>query len=192
MVDTIFQPSKVSPLDGMVPPVGGVSLREKPYVGKLNLRGNAESGDFTGIVASVLGGDLPIQPNTVVVYGGITIFWLGPDEWLVHTPEDGQDDLIGRLRATLGDTFSAVTDVTDYFVVIEMRGADCRDVLARGCSLDMHPRNFGAGQCAQSHFSHATVLLHQINDTDFDVQVRWTYAQYLWGYLRKAVENVAA
>ena len=116
----------------------------------------------------------------------------GADEWLIHTPEDGQGDLVERLRAALGDTYSAVTDVSDYFVVIEMRGPDCRDVLARGCSLDFHPRSFQADQCAQSHFSHANVLIHQINDTDFDVQVRWTYAQYLWGFLAEAVENMAA
>ena len=192
MVNTTFDVSKISPLDGMVPPVGGVSLREKSYVGKINLRGNVESGDFGHIVESVLGGFVPTTPNAVFHYGDLTIFGLGPDEWLIHTPEGGQGDLIDRLRAALGDTHSAVTDVSDYFVVIEMRGTDCRDVLARGCSLDFHPRSFVADQCAQSHFSHANVLIHQINDTDFDVQVRWTYAQYLWGFLAEAVENMAA
>jgi sarcosine oxidase, subunit gamma len=192
VVNSASQIVKISPLDGLVSPTGGVSLREKPFVGKVNLRGDVETGDFGSIVESVLGGFVPTTPNTVVTSRDFTIFWLGPDEWLIHTPEDGQGDLIARLRAALGDIHSAVTDVSDYFVVIEMRGRHCRDVLARGCSLDLHPRSFGAGGCAQTHFSHANVLLHQINDTDFDIQVRWTYAQYLWGYLSEAASNVAA
>ena len=192
MVKQTFSPKKVSPLDGMTSPaIGDVTLRERRFVGKVNLRG-AASSDFAGIVSGVLGGDLPTTPNTAVSYGDFSIFWLGPDEWLVHTPEDGQGDLVDRLRAALGEVHSAVTDVTDYFVVIEMQGPGCRDALARGCSLDLHPSKFGPGQCAQSHFSHANVLIHQITGTDFDVQVRWTYAQYLWRYLAEAAENLAA
>ena len=74
MVSTTFDVSKTSPLDGMVPPVGRVSLREKSYVGKINLRA---AGEAMIIAASVLGGDLPVRPNTVVHYGDLTIFWLG-------------------------------------------------------------------------------------------------------------------
>lgn len=193
MVDTVFTPKKISPLDGMVAPANGdVSLRERRFVGKVNLRGDAHGGPFAGIVRGVLGVGLPTAPNTTVSHGDFTVFWLGPDEWLIHTPEDGQGDLVERLRAALGAVHSAVTDVTDYYVVIELRGAACRDVMARGCALDLHPRSFRTGHCAQSHFSRASVLIHRVSDTGMDVQVRWTYARYLWMYMSEAAENLAA
>ncbi len=192
MASTTFSPARTSPLDGMVAPaMGTVALGERRFVGKVNLRGDTDNSDFTAMIRDVLGTDLPTTPNTVNATSAFTIFWLGPDEWLIHTSEDKQGALMDRLRSALGDTHSAVTDVTDYYVVIEMQGAACRDVLARGCSVDFHPRVFGPGRCAQTHFSHANVLIHQVNDTDFHVQGRWTYARYLWTYLAEAIENLA-
>jgi len=183
---------KTSPLQGMASPAHGITLSETPFVGKVNVRGNADDPVFTAAVATVLGGQLPLEPNTVASHGAYTTFWLGPNEWLIHTPEDGEESLIGALHVALGDNHAAVTDVSDYYVVIQMRGDKAGDVLARACPLDLHPRGFPAGGCAQTVFAHATVLLHKIDEQSFDVQVRWTYAQYLWNYFTEAAANAAA
>lgn len=188
MVDAVM---KTSPLQGMESPARGVTMAEAPFVGKVNLRGDSGDATFANAVAGVLGGSLPTEPNTVAVYGDFTVFWLGPDEWLIHTPENGETSLINSLRGTLGDIHAAVTDVSDYYVVIRMRGECAADVLARACPLDLHPRAFPEGGCAQTVFAHASILLHQV-DGGYDVQVRWTYAQYLWRYFAEAGENIAA
>lgn len=183
---------KTSPLQGMASPAHGITLSEVPFVGKVNIRGNADDKAFSDAVAGVLGTVLPVEPNTVASHDDYTVFWLGPDEWLVHTPEDGEESLIGALHGALGELHAAVTDVSDYYVVIRMRGAKAAEVLARACPLDLHPRAFTAGRCAQTVFAHATVLLHKIDEQTIDVQVRWTYAQYLWGYFSEAAANAAA
>lgn len=188
MVDPVM---KTSPLQDMVSPVRGITLAEAPFVGKVNLRGDAGDSTFANAVAGVIGGQLPTEPNTVARYGDFTVFWLGPDEWLIHTPENGEASVINSLRGTLGDIHAAVTDVSDYYVVIQMRGDNAADVLARACPLDLHPRAFPEGGCAQTVFAHATILLHQV-DGGYDVQVRWTYAQYLWAYFAEAAGNLAA
>lgn len=183
---------RTSPLQGIASPAHGITLAEIPFVGKVNLRGNAGNNAFTSAVTTVLGGQLPQEANTVSSYGDYTIFWLGPDEWLVHTPEDGEKNLIGDLHVALDDQHAAVTDVSDYYVVIRVRGAKAADVLSRACPLDLHPRAFKAGGCAQTVFAHASVLLHKIDEQTYDVQVRWTYAQYLWTYFSEAAVNAAA
>jgi len=179
---------KTSPLQNMASPAYGITLAEAPFVGKVNVRGNAADPAFTAAFASVLGVQPPLQPNTVARHGAYTAFWLGPDEWLIHTPQDGQENLIGALHVALGDQHCAVTDVSDYFVVIRMRGEKADQILARACPLDLHPRAFPAGGCAQTIFAHASILLHHVED-GYDVQVRWTYAQYLWNYVAEAAGN---
>ncbi len=189
MVDAVV---KTSPLQGMASPETGVTLSEAPFVGKVNLRGNAGDNAFAEAVAKVLGGSLPLEPNTVASHGDYTVFWLGPDEWLIHTPENGEGALIEALNNALAGQHAAVTDVSDYYVVIQMRGEKAADVLSRACPLDLHERVFKAGDCAQTVFAHASVLLHKLDGQSYDVQVRWTYAQYLWTYFSEAAVNAAA
>ena len=62
-----------------------------------------------------------------------------------------------------------------------------RDLLAKGCSLDLHPRVFGRGGCAQSHLAKAQVVLHQVSDEPaFDLYVLRSFADYLWAWLEDA------
>ena len=190
MVD--FAPKKTSPLDGVASPSGVVTLAEKRFVGKVNIRGNADDAAFAGAAETVLGTVLPVTPNTVAQARGYTVFWLGPDEWLIHTPEDAQSSLILALQAAFAGQHSAVTDVSDYYVIIEMRGDHARDILARGCPLDLHERTFKPGHCAQSYFANAAILLHQVDGGAYDIQVRWTFAQYLWDYLSQCAEQMVA
>ena len=189
MVNSIV---KTSPLQGMASPAHGITLAEAPFVGKVNIRGNADDPAFTATVVTVLGCQLPLDSNTVVSHAGYTVFWLGPNEWLIHTPEDTEGDLVAALRSALVGQHAAVTDVSDYYVVIRMRGAKAAEVLARACPLDFHDRAFPAGRCAQTVFAHATILLHKIDEHSYDIQVRWTYAEYLWNYFSEAAANAAA
>ena len=53
-------------------------------------------------------------------------------------------------------------------------------LLAKGCTLDFHPRVFSAGQCAQSGLAKTSVLIAMVDDRPtFDVIVRRSFAEYL-------------
>jgi sarcosine oxidase subunit gamma len=186
---------KISPLDGLISPTGTITLAEKQFVGKINIRGNVNDQSFASTAEKVLGTALPTTPNTTSPTQEGTVFWLGPDEWLVHTPSGTEAGLIGDLRSAFSGLHAAVTDVSDYYVMIELRGQDtnnARDVLARACPLDLHKRTFITGQCAQSYFANASILLHQVGEDAYDIQVRWTYADYLWRYLSQSINQMAA
>ncbi len=183
---------KCSPLQGLEGPALAVSLVERAFIGKVNLRGDPDDDDFLDGAKTVLAAPLPLTPNTTARASGFTIFWMGPDEWLIHTPEDGQTVLTAELRQALANCHAAVTDVSDYYVVIRLAGPQARSVLAKGCPLDLHPRVFWPGQCTQSLYGKAPILMHQIDDVPtYDLQVRWSFTEYLWQYLTHAAGEFA-
>jgi len=178
-----FEPVKASPVAGLPAPRGGITLEERPFLGKVNLRCDAADGEIAAAVAGVLETDLPVEPNTVAGSDAHTVFWLGPDEWQIHCPEDGQEALVDSLRTALEGRHAAVVDVSDYYVVVRVAGDKTLEVLAKAVPLDLHARAFAPGRCAQTRFHHASVLLHKLADDRVDLQVRWSFAEYLWDHL---------
>lgn len=165
----------------------GVVAAEKPFLGHLNLRGDPNAPGFFAAVRNVMGFDLPAVANTMTANGELTVFWLGPDEWLILTPSGGEAGIARDLRAALDGLFVAVTDVSGGQTLITLGGERVREVLAKGCSLDLHPRMFGAGQCAQTHLARTGVLIHQIdNAPTFALIVRRSFADYLWRWIEDA------
>lgn len=165
----------------------GVRLCERPSPGQLNLRGDAADDDFRAAVRAALGFAPPPDPNTSAASGGITALWLGPDEWLVVTPKGREADTARGLRDALAGKFAAVTEVGHARAVIGLSGAHARDVLMKGCSLDLHPRVFGPGRCAQTGLARAQVVLHQTDPLPaFELYVQRSVAEYLWLWLEDA------
>src|SRR5262249_48834026 len=127
----------------------GVHLTEKRF-GFLNLRANpADAGLMAGIQRQ-LGFPLPLKPNTTAESGSTSAPRLGPDEWLVLTPFGDEATVAAGLRQALQGSFFAVTDITQGQSVLRLSGPNVRDVLSKGCSLDLHPKVFGRGRCAQT------------------------------------------
>jgi hypothetical protein len=65
-----------------------------------------------------------------------------------------------RLRQALANCFAAVTEVSGGQTVILLRGDSVRDMLAKGCPLDLHARVFGIDRCAQSHSEHTEQVFY--------------------------------
>ena len=144
---------RTSPLDhftkttGSAVPVGqaGVVISERPFLGHLNLRGDPSDRAFMDGVERALGLALPVEPNTVSVGDALQALWLGPDEWLIVTPRDEQVAVADALVEALVGVFASVTDITGGQTVVTLSGERSRDVLAKGCSLDLHPREIRRG-----------------------------------------------
>ena len=165
----------------------GVEMRERAFMGHLNLRGDTADRAFLDATESVLGFGLPIEPNTVAEGGELAALWLGPNEWLVLTPPGQEKALAGALRGALGELFSSVVDVTGGQTVINLRGPRVRELLAKGCTLDLHPRAFGPGRCAQSLVAKANLTVRQLDGSpSFDLVVRRSFAEYLAIWLQDA------
>ncbi len=187
---------RVGPLDGLeadmaaVSREGAVLLRVLVPAVQVDLRGDPMDASFAGSVCGVLGFDLPAVPNRFVAAGGVTALWLGPDEWLLVGDTTANSDLEGRLRAALQGKDAAVTEVSAARAVIELTGPKAREVLAKGCALDLHPRAFGPGQCAQTLLAKAEILIQQTGEAPaYRIFVRPSFAAYLVAWLMDAMRE---
>lgn len=178
-----------------------VRLGEKLLPAAVNLRGDAGDPAFVAAVREALGLDLPTTPNTVATTGDLALLWLGPDEWLAvqhDAAPEGEAQLAARLRTALGELHAAVTEVGENLVCLHVAGAKAREVIMKGCPLDLHPRAFGGvGHCAQSHLSKTSITLHQVSDDEregpgFDLYTRRSFADYFWRWLEDAAQEYGA
>jgi sarcosine oxidase subunit gamma len=141
-------------------------------------------GDVVTRVGHALGIALPLEPNTVATVGPRSILWLGPDEWLVVDTVSPADEIETQVRAAFAPDWGSVTDVSANRSILELAGPHARDVLAHGCSLDLHPRTFGPGRCAQTLFAQTAVILWQTDDVPtFKILVRTSFAAHLARWL---------
>ncbi|UGS37051.1 sarcosine oxidase subunit gamma [Capillimicrobium parvum] len=164
---------------------GAIRLAEVPWLTQLTLR-LAPGGDAASAAAAVLGTRLP-APGAAHSSAEIDVLWLGPDEWLVVAGDGEGDRVAQRLAAAVADAHASIVDLSAQRTVIELAGAAARDVLAKGCRLDLHPRAFAAGSCASTELARAGVILHQRSDEPlYRVFVRATFAEYLAEWLLDA------
>jgi sarcosine oxidase, subunit gamma len=119
----------------------GLEIIERLFWHKVNLRTDPTAA---ASLAPVLRAELPMKPNSVSRSGLGQWLWLGPDEWLLATPED-LGDLEHRLRTAAGDAAISVVDVSGSLTIISLGGPKARQVLAFGCALDLDAAHFGAG-----------------------------------------------
>ena len=167
----------------------GVTLAETPMRARLNLRLDPEDAEALTAAGAVLGGSLPRAPNTAAAtINGWILLWLGPDEWLVTGPAQEVAALGDALRARLDGHHHALTDVSAMYATLALSGPMAREVLMKGCRLDVHPRAFTPGTCVQTAFAKAQVILHQTDDApSYEITVRNSFSVYLATWLLDAM-----
>jgi sarcosine oxidase, subunit gamma len=167
-------------------------LVERPFLELVNLRGDLRDAAFVAAVEKVVGCKPPADPNTIAVGNGYDLMWLGPDEWLARSATAHSAThaapLEGKLREVFKGLYAAAVDIGSGYTVLEISGARTRDVLARGCPLDLHPSLFGVGQCAQSHYFKASLTLLPTGADSFDLVIRRSFADYFVKMMLDAAE----
>jgi sarcosine oxidase subunit gamma len=161
---------------------GDIQLAEHADVGKVILRGDSEDAAFLAAVRDAVE-TLPLSA-----------LWLSPDEWMLTCAGGSEANVSNALSSALTSQHAAVVDVTDSRTVLRLSGLRARDVLAKGCALDLHRRSFALGDVAQTMLAKAAVILHQSADDGeesgpvFDIYVPRSFADYLWSWLADAID----
>ncbi|MFI7099161.1 sarcosine oxidase subunit gamma [Streptomyces sp. NPDC050161] len=166
-----------------------VALAEWPCAVMVNLRVDPAS-PAAARIEKVLGAALPVRCGRTASAGSGTTLWLGPDEWLVVAPP-GAPARTAELAAALAGEPGSVVDVSANRTVLELRGPAARQVLEKGCPLDLHPRAFGRGQAVSTQVGPVPVILWQTGGDSYRLLPRSSFADHLARWLMDAMSEYA-
>ena len=168
-----------------------VTITAEPFVAMVGVRLPTDVFGTEVSGAELLGTRLPTTPNTWVASAAERVIWLGPDEWLLTSTAHVPEELTGRAREAVRPLGGVVTDVSAQRIGIRLTGRRARDVLAKGCSIDLHPVVFGHGRAAQTSVGLAGVILLAMSEAgeEFLLLVRSSFAGYLADWLLDAAQE---
>lgn len=185
------------PLDGLslqqraVAELGeaGVGIGEIRYEGAVNLRARRDDPQARDALTLSLGMALPATGETARRDGQV-LLGLGPDEWLLLCSKAPQT--AESLDQSLASQFVAITDLSDNFTTLFVRGPRALDLLAKGVPIDLDPQIFPPGRCAQTLMSKAEVVLYRgVADwsESYMLLCRPSFAQYVFTWLQDAAQE---
>ena len=171
-----------------------LEIKEIKPIMKLIIRGKTK--DFITAIGKNLNMILPIEANTSTAGEALTALWLSPDEWMLISnktiSEDTktyeiEDNLIKNIsKVNLG----AVIDVSDQFVMINIKGSKVFDLFATGSPFNFNEFKNKKGSVVQTILSHIDVIIHLTGINDVNLLVRRSFSQHLYSWLNDSASRL--
>jgi sarcosine oxidase subunit gamma len=134
----------------------------------------------------IAGQELPSQAGAVMS-GPMHVLCVGPGEWVIIAPEEQGTRLRQRIAPDLIKFGLVLVDLSVGLAALAVQGAIARELLSKGCGLDLHPRSFPAGHCARTRFAQVPAIIECLDGSPrFDLYVARSYFQYLHSWLLDA------
>lgn len=169
-----------------------VALRELGFAVMTALRMDLAS-EAAGRVRAVLGCDLPASVGDVTGAGERSVLWLAPDEFLTWAPDGAADPVASaeELAEAIGTDRGQAVDVSANRTTLELAGPRAASVLAKGCSLDLHPRAFAVGSARTTLLCDIPVIIWRVGDDTWRVLPRSSFAEHLASWLLDGMAEFA-
>ncbi|MDB6091621.1 MAG: soxG [Gammaproteobacteria bacterium] len=162
---------------GITALTGRAALRLKSWVP------GAMSGGRTVVLD---GRELPAQVGGTMS-GQIRVLCLGPGEWLIVSDVAGASTVREQIEQELQQQGVALVDLTHGLAVLQVERPDMRELLSKGCGLDLHPRAFPPDRCASTRFAQIPVIVDCLDGPPrFDLYVARSYLGFLQSWLADA------
>ena len=171
-----------------------LEIKEIKPIMKLIVRGKTK--DFITAIGKNLNMILPIETNTSTSGKTLTALWLSPDEWMLISNEiisvdtnayDVENNLINNVsKVNLG----AVTDVSDQFVMINIKGSKVFDLFATGSPFNFNEFKNKKGSVVQTILSHIDVVIHLTEINNVNLFVRRSFSQHLHSWLNDSASRL--
>ena len=87
------------------------------------------------------------------------ILWNGPKNWLLVS---NKKDLLSNLKQSLKENDFAITDLSHSRAVIELEGANAKEILKKGCPFNFN--ELKKNNCVNSVFNGITITIDMLND----------------------------
>ena len=142
--------------------------------------------------AGIAIGDVPLpsQPNTWAGTDPV-ICRIAPDVWLLQSRRTSGAALFAMVRSAMATLATAVTDLSDALLTLELEGPDSYALLARGCGLDLSPGAFGARACAGTRLANCPALIRHAAPARLEIVIDRALAGYLHDWLLDAAFGLA-
>ena len=171
-----------------------LEIKEIKPIMKLIIRGKTK--DFITAIGKNLNMILPTEANTSTSGETLTALWLSPDEWMLNSNEtvnedtnvyEVEDNLINNIsKANLG----AVTDVSDQFVMINIKGSKVFDLLETGSPFNFNEFKNKKGSIVQTILSHIDVIIHLTEINNVNLLVRRSFSEHLHSWLSDSASRL--
>lgn len=175
------------PWSGLLPPSHDRAIAGSPGLVVVPMAGldlatlvapEGGAGTLAVRLAEHFGVDLPRRPR-LSAGPDLTLIWAGRNQWLAVSPRHG---VAARLASAVRDA-AAVSDQGSSRALLWLSGSRLRDVLAKGCAVDLHPAAFAVGDVAMTAISHVGVHLWRPDEASLVVSVSRSYAGSFWSWL---------
>ena len=171
-----------------------LKIKEIKPVMKLIIRGKTKN--FITSIGKNLNMILPTEANTSTSGEALTALWLSPDEWMLVSNKvvsedtntyEVEDNLINNIsKVNLG----AVTDVSDQFVMINIKGNKVFDLFATGSPFNFNEFKDKKGSVVQTILSHIDVIIHLTEINEVNLLVRRSFSEHLYSWINDSASRL--
>ncbi len=170
-----------------------IKISEVEPIVKINLRGKKR--DFITKIGKELSIIPPADPNTSSGNKDLNVLWLSPDEWLVYSNNKVRLENINSLEDKLFNEISktklgSITNVTDHWVMINLKGAKVFDLLSAGCPFNFNEFKNSEGAVTQTLLNHIDIIIHNKNINNLNLFVRRSFANHLWSWMNDSARFI--
>ena len=164
-----------------------LTIKEIAPVMKLNIRGKKR--EFFTNVEKTLNMLLPTEANTSSTTDQLTSIWLSPDEWMIVSnntidKDNNNYELENSLFSSISkNNIGSVSDVTDQFVMINLKGKNIYELLSLGCPFDFNEFKEKKGSTTQTILNHVDVIIHHNDINNINLFVRRSFSEHLWSWI---------
>ena len=120
--------------------------------------------------------------------GNAMLVWTSPDQYLYLFDETGKDPAKTVGSALAGKVY--VTDQSDAWACLEIKGNRKIEALERICPIDLHPDTFAVGMAARTMMEHLGVLILRDQPDRFLVLSARSSAQSMLHAVETSAKNI--
>ena len=171
-----------------------LQMKEIKPIMKLIIRGKKR--EFISAVGKSLNMLLPTEANTSSQSEKLTALWLSPDEWMIFSNETidettnnyETEELLNNKVSNLN--LGAVTDVTDQFVMINLKGNKIYDLFQTGSPFNFNDFQNRKGAVIQTIILKIDIIVHNQNKNEVNLFVRRSFSQHLFSWMNDSASRL--
>tara|TARA_B100001093_G_C26448250_1_gene851142 strand:- start:168 stop:731 length:564 start_codon:yes stop_codon:yes gene_type:complete len=171
-----------------------LQMKEIKPIMKLIIRGNKR--EFISAIGKSLNMLLPTEANTSTQSDKLTALWLSSDEWMIFSNEPvdestnnyDTEELLNNKISKLN--LGAITDVTDQFVMINLKGNKIFDLFQRGSPFNFNDFQNKKGAVTQTILAKIDIIAHNQDQNSVNLFVRRSFSQHLFSWMNDAASRL--